>query len=127
MREEYWGPNDRWVDIPIQVRKYIDVFSAIEKLPKFRCNRHLSTARPKLLAHAEKSESLFDGMNVGSGEKGMRINKKKTQMLLISNSLSTVETFIRAAGTTISSSDTGELKILEFVFGPRPSVEYQVR
>ena len=77
MREEYWGPNDRWVDIPIQVRKYIDVFSAIEKLPKFRCNRHLSTARPKLLAHAEKSESLFDGMNVGSGEKGMRINKKK--------------------------------------------------
>lgn len=126
MRDEYWGPNERWVDSAISVRKYIDDFSSIEKVPKFKMSYHLSTGRPKLSGCAYQSQKLFVGMATASKDKGMRINPAKTQMLCIGASGSEVETFIKTGASVISSASTDTLKILGFVFGPRPTVEYQV-
>ena len=126
MREEYGANVPRWKDEPISVRKYIDDFSAVEKIANFNARMQLSTEYPKLLAEAKKSGHLFVNMSAKSTEKGMKINPRKTQVLCISASLFQVSSFVRAGENIMSSTDTMTMKILGFMFGNKPNVGYQV-
>ena len=81
----------------------------------------LSQKKQQTKIHAQYSEELFNSVSIRAANIGMRVNKKKTQLLCISdNTTSEVTSYIRTGGEKIIS--TNELKILGFVFGNTSSV-----
>ena len=126
MRDEYIGPVPRWTEEEIKIQKYIDDFSAVEKIANSKCRTIFSTDRPCLLGWAIKSAGLFGQMSGRSEAKGMRINANKTQMLCVTASSYDVVFRMRTSSQILTSSNTGTLRILGFNFGPKPNVSYQV-
>ena len=125
MRDVYIGPPPRWEHKKISVRKYIDDFSAVEKVPLQTAGAVFSTRKTEITIIPQQCQKLFKKMSHRSKDKGMRINERKTQILCIS---SAVNAEIRAemmAGKEQIESDE-EMKLLGFFFGKTPDVGLHV-
>ena len=118
------GPLDRWIDMPVDVKCYIDDFNNIEKVQVQGSVSHITSRRKKTLVHAPKSENLFVNVTREASAKNMVVNAKKTQMLCISSSQDDVRSYMNVENKRLVSGDS--LKILGFTFGRRPTVHEHV-
>ena len=60
---------------------YIDDYNTVEKILVKNSPLHITQAKQKILVHAPKTEKRFVRLCSKADEIGMRINKKKTQLL----------------------------------------------
>ena len=126
IRDDFVGPPERWTPSELSVRKYIDDFSAVEKVCLTTGATHFSTRKTDNCIFAKQCNSLFKSMSTRSKDKGMKINPRKTQTLCITSSInSNVETVMNAGGEEIRSGE--EMKILGFYFGKSPDVSLHIR
>ena len=99
---------------------YVDDTTIFDRVPMTDAVRHCTTGTT-----TERFEDLmigrdFDRLSVRAEDIGMRINQKKTQLLVISppNGCDTGASFTTQAGEVIRS--VNRLKLVGFTFGERP-------
>lgn len=120
------GVPDHWTPDTIATMAYIDDLNCVEKVQETNSACIISTNKRQLLVHAPGTQNFFEQATDRSGELGMRVNSKKTQLLAISaNYDDDVKTYIRPFGDTEIRSGP-ELKILGFWFGRRPDVRTHI-
>ena len=61
---------------------YIDDFNAVEKVKYTEAVSHITTGKRRILVLARKSEMLFSNISQLATSINMRVNSRKTQMLL---------------------------------------------
>ena len=111
---------------PIKIRKYVDDNLICEKM-----NLGDVQVVQGEVAFKEKqafpSQNAFRGVTGNAKKKGMKVNTSKTKILCISDAMNyTPRTFIfDSDGVKICNGH--EMKLLGFYFGPKPTVDYQVR
>ena len=113
-------------DEGIYSAKYVDDLTLIEKVDcnvptviDSDSNRNLHSFNPEL------TQEAFDSICENSTAKGLKINESKTQLLSISSAHYDTEARILTE-SDVEISSTDRLKVLGFVFGPKPSVSYQI-
>ena len=117
--------DDEILDSDPTVKAYIDDFNIIEVIPVARGTRHITTNRTKIRLFAEKSSKAFSGVSREAKAIKMLVNEKKTQLLCIDpNPSNHTSSFIQSEGVQVNSGES--LKILGFIFGPKPSCRYQI-
>ena len=105
----------------VEVFKYVDDTTIVEAIDLSEGIRHLTTRMSSTMSKARYTELLAGQICTRSEEIGMRVNNKKTQLLLISPPNGyTNEAFITLQGETIKCSDS--LKLLGFMFGRDPGI-----
>ena len=104
---------------------YIDDYNSIERVKVSEAESHISTSKRKIRILAQRSEKVFDEVQLLANEINMKVNSKKTQMLCIySNYANELSSYINTNATTIES--TTSLKILGFNFGVEPNASFHV-
>ena len=116
--DEILGVPERWIRGELEVKSYIDDFSCIEKIRAHDSIFHVGQGKRKVLAHAPQSQCALYDVRRAAGEKHMKVNAQKTQMLCIYANYDDVRSYISTDGKRLVSGDT--LKILGFTFGRRP-------
>ena len=119
------GRPENWSDKAIKKCIYIDDYNCIEKVRQRDGVYHLTTQGRTTMAHAAKSQSVFNNLKSEASKIGMVVNDKKTQLLCISPSINTCKTYlITDDGTRMESA--GTLKLLGFIFDGTPTAGAQV-
>ena len=97
--------------------KYVDDTTVVETLDKDQAIRHISVEEPQEHVNAPGTEILTNNIVSRANDIGMRVNCRKTQLMVISvdNSYRTSSS-IQADGEVIHSSSS--VKLLGFVVGP---------
>ena len=118
--------DEEFEEVPMpSVKAYIDDFNIIEVIPISSGARHITTTTTRVRLFAGKSQKIFENVSLEAGVMKMVVNEKKTQMICIdSNPGSITTSFIQPSGSQINSGDS--LKILGFIFGPRPTCRLQI-
>ena len=107
------------------VVKYVDDVNVVEELSLAGAENLYTTRRQETTARGLGSEAVLGIIGENCEELGMLINTNKTQSLCISDcNYYDVQSEIRTTEGVIKSGT--ELKILGFVFGPRPDVSAHV-
>ena len=119
------GRPENWADKDIRKCIYIDDYNCIEKVRQRDGVYHLTTRGRTTLAHATKSQSVFNNLQSEASKIGMLVNDKKTQLLCISPSTNICKSYlVTSDGTRIESTET--LKLLDFLFDETPTAGAQV-
>ena len=105
--------------------KYIDDTSILEVLDKELGIRHISASRTKEVFEPDKMKGLFLSIIRRALEIGMRVNCKKTQLLIVSpdNGCETSCTF-KVDNESLESEES--MKLLGYCIGSRPNADAQV-
>ena len=112
-------------DFLVETFKYVDDTTVVEAVDTSAAIRHLSTRIPTATSKARYTELIANAICSRATEIGMRVNGKKTQLLLISPPNGYEDTaFITMQADKITS--TKKLKLLGFVFGSEPNVKEHV-
>ena len=76
---------DRWTQEDIQVKKFADDVSGCEKINmNYEYNSKVVDGCEIRYTHAPHAQALFDQVAGLAGERGMKLNEKKTTMLCVS-------------------------------------------
>lgn len=115
------------VDKPIIIVKYIDDNISIEKLNFGQTIARLEAGKFVKKKRAVKSQNSFRAVTGEACKRGMVVNSKKTQIIVISDSLTyEPRTMITDKdGNDISCKD--DMKILGFTFGKKPNMNKHIR
>ena len=100
---------------------YVDDTTLVDKVPLTEATRHFTTGATTEVFEALELERDFHQLSERAGDIGMRINARKTQLLVISpnNGCVTSATISAGGGPPIPSVD--KMRLVGFVFGTRPS------
>ena len=112
--------DQEWARPKPTVKAYIDDYNVIEQVRASTALCHISSGKTTYKVHAPGSEKVFSVTKKKSGDIGMIVNDKKTQMLCIHPKGDQMKTYIRAGEDLIESEAT--LKILGFTFGSTPDL-----
>ena len=113
------------LDFIIEVYKNVDDTTIVEAIELDQAQLHLTTRRTNAKSRSRYTELVSNAIANRAEEIGMRVNCKKTQLLLVSppNGCNN-NAFVKLCGERIES--TSELKLLGFVFGNEPNVNLHV-
>ena len=105
---------------------YVDDTTLVDEVNMENAARHITSAITRESFESLALESDFDKLSKKAEDIGMRINAKKTQLLVISpaNGCLTTATIAPKEGDKIESVD--RLKLVGFTFGAAPTAEAQV-
>ena len=107
-------------DFIVDVFKYVDDTTVVEAVDISGAIKHFTTATPVANSKARYTEKIANSINTRASEIGMKVNCKKTQLLLISppNGFDN-RSSIRVGGNLIQSGN--KLKLLGYMFGQDPN------
>lgn len=117
-------PIPGWIDLPLNIKVYIDDRNSIEKIKQINSISIISEGKRDLKVHSPKTETFFKLIYKKAEEIKMLVNQKKTQMLCISASTDTVVSYMRPNinGVISEICCKNSLKIVGFYFDNRPTV-----
>ena len=78
------GRPENWSEKDIKKCIYIDDYNCVEKVRQRDGVYHLTTHGRTTMAHAVKSQDVFNQLQLEASKIGMQVNDKKTQLLCIS-------------------------------------------
>ena len=101
---------------------YVDDTTLLDRVPVDSAQRHLSTSTPRAHFEELRLERDFAVLEGRAGDINMRINTKKTQLLVIgpANGYDHTAALLTRHGDTVNSID--RLKLVGFTFGTKPGV-----
>ena len=112
-------------DFLVDIFKYVDDTTIVESVDTSNATKHYTTGPSKAICKARYSEKVAEAITEKAEEIGMKVNGKKTQLLMISPPNGYVNSsFINIQGQRIKSIN--EMKLLGFVFGSEPNVSAHV-
>ena len=112
-------------DFLIDIFKYVDDTTVIEAVDTSTAVRHITTATPKAHCKARYTGLVATAVAEKASSIGMKVNCKKTQLLVISPPDGYVfSSHTTILGETVNSENS--LKLLGFVFGNEPNVAAHV-
>ena len=131
LMEEGGGPThiyDRWIQAPIEVKKYIDDVSGVEKIHAGHLyNSKFVDGHEHRFFHAPQAQELFERVRRGATEKGMQLNPSKTVMLCVSAATSyRARSFVRLPDDDVVLSSK-KCRLLGFHFDESPGVAAHVK
>ena len=119
------GQPAGWEERELRKCVYIDDYNVIEKVRQRDVIFHLTTAGRSTMAHAPKSQYLFNNIKRDAHAIGMKVNDQKTKMVCISPSSNTCKSYLLTNdGNRIESTD--QLKLLGFMFNASPTPHAQI-
>ena len=112
-------------DFLVDVFKYVDDTTIVEAVDIGDARKHFTTGQSRADSKARYTELVAGKITERADEIGMRVNCKKTQLLMVSppNGFDN-RAFINIQGQRIETAN--ELKLLGFVFGTEPNVSAHV-
>ena len=114
----------RWRDTDLWTHNYIDDGISGEKLHNERVIFHLSTKKCVRRIRSTRCEKHYTTVKKNAESIGMKINSSKTQLLCINVARDyDLQAYIRPSRREEIQA-SGKIKILGFVFGPRPTTAY---
>ena len=125
-RVEMWDTGgDRVAMNPVEAFLYVDDTTLVDVVPMQGATRHISTATTVENFSDLRLEGTFEELERRATEIGMAINKKKTQLLVVSppNGCNTVAT-MKMGDHEVSSQK--ELKLVGFTFCDKPGASAHV-
>ena len=112
-------------DFLVDIFKYVDDTTIVEALDISNAERHLTTRPATAVCKARYTELVANAITQRADAIGMRVNCKKTQLLVISPPNGYLnKAYISIQDQRIASLDS--LKLLGFVFGSQPNVSAHV-
>ena len=117
----------RWKDRKLLCVKYVDDCLSVEKVSFSNAEKINANGKINALARASKTESHLQTVEYNSAQRGMQINKTKTNMMCISAAKTyEPQSYVMALDGT--KKETGEkMKILGFHFNSEPNVRYHMK
>ena len=111
----------------IEMFKYVDDTTTVESVPKGSSVKHFTTRRTVETIDCVKTDSFMNNLIKETGEIGVKVNCKKTQLLCVSpaNGCDTVTSVAVGGGEVIRSSQ--KMKILGYCLGAEPNVNEQFK
>lgn len=112
-------------DFLVDIFKYVDDTTIVEAVDISGAIKHFTTAASRAMSKAKYTEVISNLLTDKASQIGMKVNCKKTQLLMVSapNGFKN-ESYIRIGQEQIKSED--RMKLLGFVFGPEPNVRLHV-
>ena len=126
VRVEMWDTGaDERAENPVEAFLYVDDTTLVDVVPMQEAIRHITTTTTEETFSGLRLENSFEELERGANEIGMAINKRKTQLLVISppNRCNTVAK-MKMGDHEISSQK--ELKLVGFTFCDRPDASGHV-
>lgn len=100
---------------------YVDDTTIFCKRPMSEAVRHLTTNTTVETLDCPELGAAFDNLERRASDIGMKINKKKTLLLVIPTPSCTTEATMLVAGTDVVHSQN-EMRLVGFIFGDTPGV-----
>ena len=106
---------------------YVDDLSIGEVQDLTAAVSHFTTGKELRTVHAKKCEEVFSVITDNANRIGMKINATKTQLLCISDHTSAhIDSYINLEEDECRINSGEEMKVLGFVFGQKPTVNYHL-